>query len=168
MSEIFSNQIVLVAVSVVVGVVLTTIGAVVVLRVGQAKERLFREKQGYPGEDIVEPAVQPYIEALWPFAVKAVVAVFKASQRARDSLEDELADIDKAALARRMYQMLPDAIFVGGKLVPISIVKAVVTEDQWAVIVQNVFDSLMSWYRLYDGIIDDWVEEMLPDDDQEG
>lgn len=162
MSDVLSNPTVLVVLGAVIGVALSAIGAVVVLKVNQAKGRLFQERQGYPGEGVIEPTIKPYVEALWPFAVKAVVAVFKASQRARDELEGELSDLDKKALADRMYEMLPDAIFVGSKLVPTGLVKTVIGREQWQAIVQNAFDSLLATYRQYSDTIDRWVEDMLP------
>jgi xanthosine utilization system XapX-like protein len=145
--EYLNNSIVVTALVAVIGLV----GAYVGVR---ATAWLLTKKQGYPGEQAVEAA-------LYPYAYAAIVTAFKLSEVARDELGKHLEGLDKKALADSVYALLPEAIPVGGYLVPIGVVKGLVGREQWEAIVQNAFDELMRIYRQNGAVLDEWLRERI-------
>jgi hypothetical protein len=145
--EYLNNTVVVTALVAVIGVVGAYVGV-------QATTWLLTKKQDYPGEQVIEAALRPY-------AYAAIVTAFKLGEVARDDLARRLEGLDKKALADAVYALLPDAILVSGKLVPIGAIKSVITKEQWEALVQNAFDELMLIYRQNGAVLDEWLRERI-------
>ncbi len=118
------------------------IGILVIVAVGAVAgtvplyEWLKGTKQGYPHEAEIEAA-------LLPWALKAIGFAYQCSEKLTDEFGKRLHGADKAAMARAFYERLPEVIVVRGITVP---VKAVCSEEQFAEMVQKVFDELVGLY----------------------
>lgn len=125
------------------------VGAVVV----SYKVRQFLlEKNGYPREDMIELALMPFIQ-------NAILFAYKESERHFDAVGERLAGIDKKLLADRVYDLLPDSLVVGGRVVPISFVKTLVPRERFAQAVQWAFDTFLEWYEdVYRNFADELAE----------
>ena len=104
--------------------------------VGLAKlvQWLLSGEQGYPGEAEIEAA-------LLPFVVQAIIGAYKVSEGAVDQFKERLRGVDKADIARRVYELLPDTINIGKFVVPTGWVKQVVPEERFAELIQSAFDE---------------------------
>ena len=115
-----------------------------------------KKPQGYPYEDAIE-------KALLPFIYKGIFAAFKVSEGAVDEVGRRLEGADKKAIADAVYALLPDKI---GEW-DITLIKKLVTKEQFGVLVQNAFDSLTEFYLTYEGkfdeALDDWIDANNPD-----
>jgi hypothetical protein len=109
-----------------------------------------KQPQGYPYEDAVE-------KALLPFIYKGIFAAFKVSEGAVDEVGRRLEGADKKAIADAVYALLPDKI---GEW-DLTLVKKLVTKEQFETLVQNGFDSLNEFYLLYEGKFDEALGEWL-------
>lgn len=87
------------------------------------------------------PPVQVILDALIPWAQKAIVAGEKAASEALDEVDRELDGIDKAAVADSIYNLLPEFINVGGVSIPTSLVKHLVTREMFSDLVKRVYDE---------------------------
>ena len=86
------------------------------------------------------PTVQGVIDALRPYALKAIYIAENTALTAMKNAGIELDGVDKKALADSLYAMIPDTIHIGLIYVPISVVKILVTQAAWEKLVQDEFD----------------------------
>jgi hypothetical protein len=97
-------------------------------------------EQGYPGEREME-------EALLPFIIQGILAAYKISEGAVDQFKQRLHGVDKAEIAERVYDLLPDQISVGKVVIPIGWIKQVVPEERFAELVQLAFEEGMGAFE---------------------
>lgn len=88
------------------------------------------------------PSVQVVLAALLPWALKAIIAGEMIASDELDELGRELDGIDKAAVAKSLYALLPNSITINGKAYDITYIKHVVTLDMWITFVQQNFDEV--------------------------
>lgn len=109
---------------------------------------LAKKRQGYPYEERVEPVLLPVL-------YQAICAAYKLSERAVDELGARMAGADKAAIARALYGELPDGL------------RGMVTQVEWAALVQSVFDGFLGFYEGVSGHLDEefhtWVVSWGPE-----
>jgi hypothetical protein len=101
---------------------------------------LSSRKQGYPGEETIEPMLLPYL-------YQAICAAYKLSEQAVDDLGSRLEGLDKKKLAGALYWELPYRV------------RRVVTQEQWGGLVQMVFDRFLHFYALAGTTLNDYFEE---------
>jgi Na+-transporting methylmalonyl-CoA/oxaloacetate decarboxylase gamma subunit len=87
------------------------------------------------------PAVSAIMDALLPWAMKAVYAGEWTAAQALDDIDRELDGVDKAAVANSLYDLLPPVIVIAGKTISIDLVKHLITRDMWADLVKRVFEE---------------------------
>lgn len=90
------------------GTVALVVGAILALAtLVQQGNKLYQwlktAKQGYPREDMIEAALLPYLDT-------AIMAAYKGSEALMDAVGERLHGIDKARVARLVYQTLPDTV----------------------------------------------------------
>ena len=117
-----------------------------------ALPKLKHEKQGYPLEVQVE-------RALLPFAFQGICAAYRISEMAVDALGGRLRGLEKQEVANVIYDLLPDTI----SGIPLEIVKAVVSRERFAELVQDAFSRFDAGYTQFEGkyieAFDEWVKE---------
>lgn len=111
---------------------------------------VLREKQGYPREEEIEAALRPYV-------YQAIMLAYKTSERLVDQNMERLRGLDKKALADWAYNALPETIFVKGVPIPIGLLKRLVTQEDFARMVQDIFDGFEAWYT---GVYAKWGKEI--------
>jgi hypothetical protein len=116
------------------------------------------EEQGYPGEQQIEAALLPLIQ-------HAIMAAFKLSESSMDELGKRLDGVDKAALARYVYNLLPDDIPIGeNATLPLGFIKLIITEDRFAELVQMGYDEFAEWFEgIRDKFNEGFEDIMEPD-----
>lgn len=114
--------------------------------------KLAKEKQGYPLEAEIEAALLPYV-------FNAIAVAYKTSERAVDDVNQRIKGIDKAAIAREVYRMLPDQI-AGYDL---TLIKSLVGPERFAQLVQDAFDRferfLIEHQSHFDDLYETWKKE---------
>lgn len=114
--------------------------------------KLAKEKQGYPLEAEIEAALLPYV-------FNAIAVAYKTSERAVDDVNQRIKGIDKAAIAKEVYRMLPDQI--GGY--DLTLIKSVVGPERFAQLVQDAFDRferfLIEHQSHFDELYEAWKKE---------
>jgi hypothetical protein len=142
-------------------VVLIVLVAVAVGLVLFAKWLLTKE-QGYPNELAIEAALKPYL-------LQAIALAYKGSEQVMDEVGHRLHEFNKKALADLAYDLLPDDVLVpvgGGAVValPVGIVKQLVSREKWSQLVQDAFDTFVTWYEgVHEDVgdlLDVYIEDM--------
>lgn len=114
--------------------------------------KLAKQKQGYPLEAEIEAILLPYV-------FNAIAVAYKTSERAVDDVNQRIKGIDKAAIAREVYRMLPDQI--GGH--DLTLIKSVVGPERFAQLVQDAFDRferfLIEHQSHFDELYEAWKKE---------
>ena len=87
------------------------------------------------------PATAQIIDALLPLANQAVYGAEAFALKQERALQIKLQGVDKKALADGFYALLPDTITVLGRSVPTTLVKALISKEQWSALVQRAFDE---------------------------
>lgn len=87
------------------------------------------------------PTVQAILDALIPWAQKAVLAGERATIEGLDEIDRQLDGTDKAAVANSIYDLLPEFVNVAGKPIPTSLIKHLITREMWADLVKRVFEE---------------------------
>lgn len=147
MKELLLNPIVMAVVPVVVLILVVT-GAVYLAR------WLFGKDQGYPKEEEIEAALRPFV-------YQAIMLAYKTSERLVDQNFERLRGLDKKVLADWAYNALPEVIYVKGFIIPIGLIKRLISQEDFAEMVQNSFDSFEGWYA---SVYANWgseIEELL-------
>ena|SRR5438105_8718377 len=100
--------------------------------------------------------------ALQPFIWEAITAAYRFSEKAVDQGYTRLKGQDKKALADSVYRMLPERV---GEY-DIAFVKSLVSQERFAVLVQNAFERFDQFYVMQHGQFDDafqrYVEQSKP------
>lgn len=91
------------------------------------------------------------------WVMAAIVSAYKVSERATDELGHRLRGADKAALARLLYSALPDRI----GSVDMGRLKSLISEEQFAVYVQEAFNRAMAYYDACGEVLDKRFEEWV-------
>lgn len=97
-----------------------------------------RKKQGYWREEEIEKALMPVLD-------QVIAAIFNTSEHALDTMGRMLESGDKKALARISYSLAID--LVAKTPLPVTVFKAVVTEQEWEAMVGARYEDLLAWYR---------------------
>lgn len=87
------------------------------------------------------PQTNAIKETLVNFAFQGIVAAQYIALQGSGDLKAQIDGSDKAAVANRLYDLLPDVLWVGKIPVPIAVVKAIVTREEFAAIVKNLYDQ---------------------------
>jgi hypothetical protein len=108
------------------------------------------------------PTVQAILDALLPYAQKAIVAGEKLAVEGLDEVDRELDGADKKAIADAVYNTLPDQIYIPvlKRSVPLTLIKSLITREMWADLVKRVFDET-------DAFIErnrDYLKKQIPPD----
>lgn len=90
---------------------------------------------------ITHPTAAELLQALTPWLYRAVLAGEHAALLGLRQADSLLTGADKAEVANRLYDLLPDTLIVSGKSIPISLVKALITRERFAALVKDVYDS---------------------------
>lgn len=94
-----------------------------------------RKNSKSPGLDVI-------LDALKPFALKAIFGAETMALRAYDEVGEALAGVDKKKLADSLYAALPGTIWIIGRPFPVGWIKTFVTKERWEQLVQDVFDEV--------------------------
>lgn len=133
-------------------VLIVAIGAMIVATLGWAIPRLKNEQQNYPFEAQIEAVLLPYL-------VHAVMAAYRLSERGMDEVQARLHGVDKAAVAAAVYDLLPAEV---GPF-PIGVIKAIVSRERFAVLVDDVFQQFNQFWDVrqsrFDEILAEWVKQ---------
>jgi len=117
------------------------VGAVLAVALVYLFRWLRDEEQGYPGEQQIEAALMPLIQ-------HAIMAAFKLSEASFDELGRRLEGVDKAALARYVYNLLPNHVPIGeNATLPLGFIKLIITEERFAELVQISYDEFAEWFE---------------------
>lgn len=122
------------AVAVLVGAVLILL---VVLFVWAASKL---RKQKLPGVDAILAALQPMV-------FQAIIAGERAVIWGFDDLEARIESTDKKNVADSVYNLIPDTLWVGTVPLPSSLVKKLVTRDEFAELVKKTYDGADAWLQ---------------------
>lgn len=98
------------------------------------------KNQGYPLEEEIENALQPYLHSL-------IVGAFEETFENLETIEEQIQALDKTALASRIYGLLPEQV---GQY-DTSFLKSVLTEEQFLELFNNAYESAKSYYVEYKG-----------------
>lgn len=90
------------------------------------------------------PNVQVILAALLPWALKAIIAGEIIAADELDQFDRELSGLDKAAIAKSLYNLLPNTIMVAGKAIDITLVKHLVTLEAWTAFVEQNFQEVQA------------------------
>jgi hypothetical protein len=108
----------------------------------------------YPGHDALEAALTAYIH-------QAIMFAYKQSEIQLDAGQARLHGWDKSQIASWLYNALPETILIGKVRVPLNVVKQLITQDQWATLVQKSFDQFEAWFDDIQRRFDDEVEKVV-------
>jgi hypothetical protein len=127
-----------------VGAIAALIFAIGVVVYPKIKNR----KQGYAYEEELEAA-------LLPFLFNAIASAYKVSEYTMDEMGERLAGADKRKFAIIAYDLLPPKI---GRF-PVVWVKTLVSQEQFADLVQVAFDQFLFFYEeRHENFIELWQE----------
>lgn len=87
------------------------------------------------------PTVQAILDALIPYAQKAIVAGEKLAVAGLDDIDHQLDGTDKAAVANGIYDVLPDVLYIAGRAIPTTLVKHLITREMFADLVKRLYDE---------------------------
>lgn len=104
--------------------------------------------KGYPLQKEIEGLLLPY-------AYEAILAAYKMSEIEFDKFKRPLSGEQKAYLAKKMYDLLPDKIGPYNK----GTITGLVPVDVWERLIQEMFDQAMT--KVYDNL--DKLEEIAAD-----
>lgn len=122
------------ATAILVGAVILLVVVLVLWAVGQLR------KQKLPGVDAIFAALQPYI-------FQAILAGERAVIWGYDDLEARLEGTDKKKVADSVYNLIPDTLWVGTVPLPSSLVKRLITRDEFAELVKKTYDGADAWLQ---------------------
>ena len=116
--------------------------------------KLAKEKQGYPLEAQIEAALLPYV-------FNAISIAYKTSERAVDDVQTRIKGVDKAAIAKEVYKMLPDQ--VGGH--DLTLVKTIIGPERFDQLVQDAFNRFERFFvehrTHFDELYETWKKENI-------
>lgn len=113
------------------------------------------EKQGYPFEAEIEAALLPLI-------FNGICAAYRLSEQSMKDIQKNIKGVDRKKIADTVYRMLPEKI---GPF-EIGLVKRVVTQERFEVLVQNAFDNFDNFFiqhqKHFDDLFDQWKADNKP------
>ena len=92
-------------------------------------------KQGYPLEKQIEDALLPYLHGI-------IAGAFEESQQELSKIEDAIDNADKAELAAKLYDLLPETI--AGY--DIAFLQSIFTVEQFTEIFLRAYHSAKEYY----------------------
>jgi hypothetical protein len=102
-------------------------------------------RQGFPYEEELE-------EALLPYLYQSIMVAYKTSERLMDEVGVRLRGVDKAKIARMVYEHLPSDIRWRGYTLNW---KVYVDKDTFSEYIENRFDELVDiWSKASRGLLD--------------
>lgn len=117
--------------------------------------KLISERQGYPFEAEIEAALLPLI-------FEGISAAYRLSEKSVDEIQMRISGTDKKKIADSIYRMFPEKI---GSF-DINLVKRVVTQERFEVLVQNTFDNFDRFFvehqKHFDDLMEKWKSENAP------
>lgn len=143
MQEFLLNPVVF---SILVAIVVVAVVTIVTL----LARLLLTRKQGYPYEEEIEAALRPFI-------YRAIMLAYKTSEKLVDQNMARLHGLDKKALADWVYNALPNTLYIKGVPIPVGMLKQIISEEQFAGMVQHAFDDFEAWYA---GVYANWGSEI--------
>lgn len=106
---------------------------------------LANKRQGYPAEEHIERVAVPAL-------LSAICAAYRLSEMAVDEFGAGMAGADKAAVARALYDALPESL------------RELIPEEDWGPLVQEAFDWFLVFYEEASERLDEafaaWVATM--------
>lgn len=108
------------------------------------------------------PNVVEFFEALTPWLYKAVLAGEKALIWSLDEADQKIEGADKKAVADSTYALLPDSLLIGGRPIPIGLVKTVVTEDLWESWIKGAYDQAHAFILKNESYLRGQVDALNP------
>ena len=87
------------------------------------------------------PTQQAILAALEPFAHQAIFAGESIALDAMEGAKIAVAGADRAKIANAVYDALPAALWIGKTPIPVGAVKAVVSREQFAALIENVYQQ---------------------------
>jgi hypothetical protein len=85
--------------------------------------------------------ISDYEVALKDQVYRAVLAGYHAEKLALDQIDAKLSNADKAAIANKFYDLIPDFVSVAGVPIPVGEIKLIVTRDVFETWVKNAYDA---------------------------
>ena len=118
------NNVLTIAVSVIVAGVLITVGYGLIQLIDRTKTS--------------NPLQADVLHALREFAKEAYAAGLSMVLVQEQTISQDLQTANIKAIADRYYTLLPDTIMIAGKPIPLSIIKVLVSQDNWEILVADV------------------------------
>lgn len=103
--------------------------------------RLRAGEDGVVGTADDVPAFEAIELALQPYILRAILAGERAMVWGINDFKTKLAGIDKKHVADSFYALLPDLIMVGSVPVPLSVVKKLVSADDFYRLIKDAYDA---------------------------
>lgn len=115
--------------------------------------------QGYPYESEIEAALLPHL-------YQAICAAYRTSEMAMDEVQERMDGVDKAAVAGLVYDLLPDTIVIGGRIIPLSLLKQLVpreTFEDWVELAYQRFTLFYDAHQAkFEAAFEEWKEGNKP------
>lgn len=141
----------------IVALIAFVVGVVVAVGIAVLVKFLASGEQGYPMEGVIEAAIIPFL-------YNAIMLAFKESEASFDKFGQILDGVDKKILADKVYNLLPEHLKVGQYMVPLAFIKSVITEERFAMMVQQAYDGFSAWYNETWEKYGDELREWVPSD----
>jgi hypothetical protein len=106
------------------------------------------------------PSQHAILDALEPFIWRGILAGEQIALGAATSLEDMIDGWDKAAIANGVYDLLPDVILVGGRPIPVGLVKRLVPRSAFVQAVKDIYDSAHAFIKANEAYLTSQVEAL--------
>jgi len=123
-----------IAVSLLVGALVLLAGYAVYTYIPQILRRLDSDLPAREVESIIR---------IW--AMRAIIAGYKASEEALNTIDKKLSGADKKQIADSLYALIPDSIHG----YDVSIVKRFIPKERFEVIVQDVYDEFDTFFDMH-------------------
>lgn len=120
------------------GIVVIVVVVLLVLAIFFYK-KLKQSEQGYPKEEEIEQYVLPYI-------YEAIFAGYKTSEYVLEKFGKSMDGMDKKAVAKTLYELLPKTISIRGFEVEI---KNIISPEEFEDSIQIIFGEFSEFYWLH-------------------
>jgi hypothetical protein len=149
MSQELLQFLVQVGVAIALGAVVLIVAFIVLKLIAAIKQRWPRS----PGVDLI-------LQALTPYVYQAILAGERAVIWGLDALEDHIAATDKKRVADSVYNLIPDAIVVGGVTLSSDAIKRLVTRDEWQNFIKTQYDAADAFLQRNEVYLRGQVEQL--------
>jgi hypothetical protein len=106
------------------------------------------------------PGVDLILQALTPYVYQAILAGERAVIWGLDALEDHIAATDKKKVADSVYNLIPDAIVVGGVTLSSDAIKRLITRDEWQNFIKTQYDAADAFLQRNEVYLRGQVEQL--------